>query len=609
MSALPALSLTGERPFLGVARSVTGRAWRDRLDPRGNAAALAIGQRHGLPELLARVLAGRGVSIEEVENYLDPTVRRLMPDPDTLTDMTAAAGRLAGAVERGEQIAIIGDYDVDGATSTALLVRVLRAAGLDPFFHIPDRQFEGYGPNVDAVRNIASRGATLLVTLDCGTTSGDALAEAKKLGLDTIVIDHHQAPEKLPLATALVNPNREDDLSKLGHLAAVGVTFMLVVALARELRRRGFWKDARPEPDLLSFLDLVALGTVADVVPLVGLNRAFVGRGLLAMRARENVGLRALMDVSRLSGPPAPFHLGFLLGPRINAGGRIGDATLGTKLLVTDDSAEAAAIAAKLDRLNEERRAIEKTTLDQAEAEALVSLGHEEKGAIVLASGEGWHPGVVGLVAARLKERFGRPAFAIAFLANTGTGSGRSIPGVDLGRAVRHAVDEGLLEKGGGHAMAAGLTVTREKLGALRAYLEEHLRDAVEAARAVDHLAIDGAITAGAATGELCTLIERAGPFGAGNPEPVFALAAHAVVYADPVGAAHVRLRLRAGDGRQIGAVAFRALGRPLGDALLAARGQPLHVAGTLSRDSWNGQERIELRVIDAAHADPLTAR
>jgi len=604
-----ALALAEPRAFLGVQSSVTGRAWRDRLDPRANAAALAIGQRHGLPELLCRVLAGRSVDLDEVESYLDPTIKRLMPDPHTLTDMKVATARLADAAERGEQVAIIGDYDVDGATSTALLVRLLRAAGLDPFFHIPDRQFEGYGPNVEAVRNIAGRGATLLVTLDCGTTSGEALAEARKLGLDTIVIDHHQAPEKLPHATALVNPNREDDLSGLGHLAAVGVTFILAVALVRELRRRGFWNDRRPEPDLLRLLDLVALGTVADVVPLLGLNRAFVGKGLLAMRARENIGLRALMDVSRLSGPPAPFHLGFLLGPRINAGGRIGDATLGTKLLVTDDPAEAAAIAMKLDRLNEERRAIEKVTLEQAEAEALASLGHDEKGAIVLASGEGWHPGVVGLVAARLKERFGRPAFAVAFLGNTGTGSGRSIPGVDLGRAVRHAVDEGLLEKGGGHPMAAGLTVMRDKLGALRAYLEEHLREQVEAARALDHLEIDGAITAGAATGELCGMIERAGPFGSGNPEPVFALAAHTVAYADPVGAAHVRLRLRAGDGWQIGAVAFRALGRPLGDALLAARGQPLHVAGTLSHDNWNGQERIELRVIDAAPAEPLAAR
>lgn len=597
------------RPFLGVHYSATGRVWRDRLDLRANAAALAISQRYGLPELLARVLAGRGVDLDEVDAYLDPTVKRLMPDPYTLTDMEAAAARLADAVERKEPVAIIGDYDVDGATSTALMVRTLRAAHLDPFFHIPDRQFEGYGPNVEAVRSIAARGAKLLLTLDCGTTSMDALAEARKLGLDVVVLDHHQAGELLPPTTALVNPNREDDLSDLGHLAAVGVTFMASVALVRQLRVRNFWSPIRPEPDLLRLLDLVALGTIADVVPLKGLNRAFVLKGLVAMRARENIGLRALMDASRLAGPPTPFHLGFLLGPRINAGGRIGDATLGTKLLVTDDPAEAAAIAAWLDQLNTERRTIEKDTLEQAEAEAMASLGMEEKGAIVLASGEGWHPGVVGLVAARLKERFGRPALAIALLGQTGTGSGRSIPGVDLGRAVRAAVEEGLLEKGGGHAMAAGLTVARAKLGALRAFLEENLRDAVARSRAIDHLPIDGALTAGGATPELFAMMERAGPFGSGNPEPVFALPAHVVSYADPVGEAHVRMRLRSGDGTQMNAIAFRALGRALGDTLLASRGEPLHVAGTLSRDIWQGRERVELRVLDAASAEPLTAR
>jgi single-stranded-DNA-specific exonuclease len=608
MSALP-LPHQAERAFLGVDRSVTGRVWRDRLDARGGANSLAIGQRHGLPELLCRVLAGRAVDLDAVEDHLDPTIKRLMPDPSRLTDMGAAATRLAEAVIRGDQIAILGDYDVDGAASTALLVRVLRAAGLDPFFYIPDRLFEGYGPNVEAVRKIAERGAHVLVAVDCGTTSLEALAEARKLDLDVVVLDHHQAAERLPIATALVNPNRQDDLSGLGNLAAVGVTFMAAVALVRELRARKFWNGARPEPDLLQLLDLVALGTVADVVPLVGLNRAFVSKGLVALRARENIGLRALMDVSRLSGPPAPWHLGFLLGPRINAGGRIGDATLGTRLLVTDDSAEAAAIAARLDQLNRERQEIEKSTLEAAEAEAMASLGAEEKGAIVLASGEGWHAGVVGLVAARLKERFGRPAFAIAFLGPTGTGSGRSIPGVDLGRVVREAVVHGLLEKGGGHAMAAGLTVSRAKLGALRAFLEERLRDAVEAARSTEYLAIDGALSAGAANAELWSMLERAGPYGAGNPEPVFALPSHVVVFADPVGAGHVRLRLRAGDGKQIGAVAFRAFTRPLGDAILAARGRPLHVAGALSMDRWNGQERIELRVVDAAPADPLSAR
>jgi single-stranded-DNA-specific exonuclease len=597
------------RPFLGVEKSVTGRVWRDRLDARGNAAALAIAQRYGHPELLSRVLASRGVGIDEVESHLDPTVKQWMPDPSTLTDMDKAAARLADAVERNEPIAIFGDYDVDGATSTALLTRVLRAAGTSPLFYIPDRIFEGYGPNVEAIRSLSDKGSKLLVTLDCGTTSGEALREARRLGLDVVVADHHQAGEQLPETAALVNPNREDDLSGLGHLAAAGVTFMLCVALVRELRKRNFWSNAQPAPDLLRLLDLVALGTVADVVPLKGLNRAFVQKGLIALQDRENLGLRALMDAARLNGPPAPYHLGFLLGPRINAGGRIGDATLGTKLLVTDDPAEAAGIAAELDRLNNERRMVEKQTLEAAEAEAMAALGIEEQGAIVLASGEGWHPGVVGLVAARLKEKFSRPAFAIAMLGSTGTGSGRSIPGVDLGRIVRRAVEEGVLIKGGGHAMAAGLTVAKEKLGALRAYFEEHLKDAVETARAEDHLSIDGALTAAGANAGLWRMLERAGPYGAGNPEPIFALPSHRVVYADPVGGAHVRLRLRSGDGVQIGGIAFRALERPLGKALLAARGQTLHVAGCLSRDSWQGQERIELRVLDAAAAEPLTAR
>ena len=601
--------MTESRAFLGVERSVEGRVWRDRLDLRGTQAATAISQRHGIPELLARVVAGRGVTPDEVENFLDPTIRRLMPDPNVLTDMERAASRLADAVQHSEQIAIIGDYDVDGATSTALLVRTLRAAGSDPFFHIPDRIFEGYGPNVEAIRNIDARGASLLVTLDCGTTSAEALGEAGKLGLDVVVIDHHQAGETLPLASALVNPNREDDLSGLGFLCAAGVTFMTCVALVRELRKRGHWTGTRVEPDLLQLLDLVALGTVADVVPLKGLNRAFVTKGLISLRNRENHGLRALMDAAKLEGPPEAWHLGFLLGPRINAGGRIGDATLGTKLLTTNDPAEANAIALKLDALNRERQSIEKETLDAAEAEALAALGHDEQGAIVIASGEGWHPGVVGLVAARLKEKFSRPAFAIAMLGQQGTGSGRSIPGVDIGRVVRGAVEEGLLVKGGGHAMAAGLTVTRDKLGDLRAYLDAQLRGPVEKARHEDCLEIDAAITARGANGELYSMIERAGPYGSGNPESVFALPAHTVAFADPVGQGHVRARLRSNDGGTISAIAFRAADRPLGQALLASRNRVMHVAGTLSINRWQGRETVEMRMLDAAPSDPLAAR
>jgi len=604
--ALTAPIVPTRRLFLGVERSACGRAWRDRLDERDAARALAIAQRHhDVPELLARILAGRGVEVDEVASFLDPTVRTLMPDPHTLAGMRAAATRLADAVTRGETIAILGDYDVDGATSAALLGRYLHHCGLRPIVHIPDRLFEGYGPNTEVVCALTARGASLLVTVDCGTTSHEPLAEARKLGLDVIVIDHHQADERLPAALAVVNPNRLDDLSTLGHLAAVGLVFMTVVAVNRELRARGFWTPQRPEPDLLGFLDLVALGTVADVVPLKGLNRAFVAKGLLALRRCDNAGLTALMDVARLGGPPEPWHLGFLLGPRINAGGRIGRATLGVDLLMQDDASECARLAAELDRLNRERQAIELATLAPAEAEAMAALGVEEKGAVVVTAADGWHPGVVGLVAARLKERFGRPAFAIALEpGGIGTGSGRSITGVDLGRAVRQAVSTGLVIKGGGHAMAAGVTLRKDTLSAFRAYLEDALASSVEAARREDALLIDGALTAAAANDVVVATIARAGPFGAGNPEPVIALPAHTLVYAEEVGQSHMRARLRAGDGSIINAIAFRAAGQKLGIALGQSRGRSVHAAGTLCLDRWNGVERVQLRMIDIAPAD-----
>jgi single-stranded-DNA-specific exonuclease len=594
------------RLFLEVERSICGRAWRDRLDEQGTSRAVAIAQRHNVPELLARILAGRGVAVDEVEAFLDPTVRRLMPDPHTVTAMEQAAARLADAMVRGEQVAIFGDYDVDGATASALLARFLRLSGSEPIVHIPDRIFEGYGPNVEAIRALAQRGATLLVTVDCGTSSIEPLAEARRLGQDVIVLDHHQADEKLPDAI-VVNPNRLDDLSGLGHLAAVGLVFMAVVAVNRVLRTRGFWTQVRPEPDLLGWLDIVALGTVADVVPLTGLNRAFVSKGLLALRRRDNAGLTALMDVARLSGPPEPFHLGFLLGPRINAGGRIGRADLGSLLLRTDDPVEAGRIAAELDRLNGERRAMETAMLEEAMAEAQAALGIEEKGAVVVTAAANWHPGVVGLLAARLKERFNRPAFAIALEpGGTGTGSGRSILGVDLGRTVRRAVAEGLLIKGGGHAMAAGVTVRHDALAEFRAYLERELAEGVAAARADQALLIDGAVSAAGANAALVETIAKAGPFGAGNPEPVVAVPHHVVAYAEAVGEVHVRARFRAADGGVLNAIAFRAAGQPLGEALMKNRGQPLHAAGTLSVDRWNGGERVQLRLIDLADPIPL---
>jgi single-stranded-DNA-specific exonuclease len=604
---LPATALPTETTpaFLGVQHSLTDKLWRDRLDARGAARALAIVQRHQLPEMLARVLAGRDVDIDAVPDFLDPTIRKLMPDPFTVTQMEVAAKRIADAAMRGEKVAIFGDYDVDGATSAALLAWHLRHCGLDPLIHIPDRLFEGYGPNTEAVRGLAAKGATLLITVDCGTTSIEPLTEAKRLGQSVVVIDHHQAGEELPVVDALVNPNRADDLSGLGHLAAVGLTFVTLVAVNRELRQRGFWSAEMPEPDLLGVLHHVALGTVADVAPLIGLNRAFVAKGLIAMRRRDHIGHTALMDVSRLNGPPEAWHLGFMLGPRINAGGRIGRADLGVRLLLEGDVSEAARIAAELDRLNNERRVIEQAAEAQAEAEALASLGLEDKGSVIVTASEGWHPGVVGLVAARLKEKFARPAFAIALEpGGIGTGSGRSIGGVDLGKAVRQAVHDGLLMKGGGHAMAAGVTLRKEKLAKFRAYLDSALAVDVAQSRHVNELFIDGAITARSATPELAATLNRAGPFGSGNPEPVVALPSHQLVFADEVGQAHLRLRFKAGDGAMVNAIAFRAVGQKLGHALLAQRGQVLHVAGSLAVDRYQGSERVQLRVLDVAVPD-----
>ena len=592
------------RLFLGVEKSALGKPWRDRLDGEGEARALAIAQSHGHSDLLARVLAARGVSADTCAAFLDPTLRALMPDPDCLQDMGAAVDRLAFAVERSEKVAIFGDYDVDGACASALVAGFLAACGTPFVIHIPDRIFEGYGPNVEAIRALAGEGARLLVTVDCGTTSFTPFEEAGSLDLDTIVVDHHQAPLELPKVLAIVNPNRQDDLSGLGQLCATGVAYMVLVGLNRALRQRGFWSPSRPAPDLLASLDLVALATIADVVPLRGLNRAFVTKGLAVMRTRGRPGLAALLDAAGAGGPPSPYHLGFLVGPRINAGGRIGDAALGAKLLLIEDAAEAARLAAELDRLNRERQTIEFATVAEAEAEALASLGLAEEGPVLVTAGENWHPGVVGLVAARLKERFQRPAFAIAFSGETGTGSGRSIEGVDLGRTIRKSVADGLLLKGGGHAMAAGVTLEKRRLGDFRAFLDAELAEPVKAARQGVTLFVDAALTAAAAHPELVTALERAGPFGAANPEPLFVFPSHRLVDVAEVGAGHIRVRAAAGDGTRLAAIAFRAAGRPLGQALVAARGgPPIHLAGHLTIDRWGGTERVQLRLVDAAPA------
>ena len=586
--------------FLDVENSFTGRAWRARLDAAGEARALAITQISGQDDLMARVLAGRGVGVDDVDRFLEPTLRDLMPDPFTLAGMAAATERLLRAVQRGEKIAIFGDYDVDGAASAACLSEYLEALGCPTLIHIPDRIVEGYGPNSEAMDSFKVQGADLVVTVDCGAVSHVPIAHAKSLGLDVVVFDHHQAPETLPEAFALVDPNRQDDLSGLGYLCAAGVTFMGLVALNRALRDAGFFANAKA-PDLMAALDLVALATVADVVPLVGLNRAFVTRGLAIMRKRERPGLAALFDVAGADGPPRAYHLGYIIGPRINAGGRIGDAALGARLLTTRDELQAKEIAAELDRLNRARQQIEIAMLAEAEAEAFAAMGAEERGAVVVVAGEGWPAGVVGLIAARLKERFERPAFALSLGATEATGSARSIAGVDIGKVVRAAVEAGLAIKGGSHAMAAGLTISRRRLGDLRAFLESSLAAPVGAARAGAVLSIDAALAASGASPKLVRSIEAAGPFGSGNPEPMFALARHRLTDVFPVGADHLRLRATAGDGSTIDAIAFRAAGKPLGQGLSQSRGKLVHLVGALSINRYGGREKAEMRVVDAA--------
>ncbi|CAN7452238.1 single-stranded-DNA-specific exonuclease RecJ [Mesorhizobium sp. LjNodule214] len=594
--------MTGEkRLFLDIRQSATGVSWEHRLTERQDMTALAIAQGYGVPDIVARVLAGRGVTAEQTERFLDPTIRDLLPDPASLTDMEKAAARIAGAIIAKEKVAIFGDYDVDGAASSALLKRFLGHFSVPSEIYIPDRIFEGYGPNPEAMRDLISRGATLIVTVDCGTNSAVSIDAAREAGADVVVLDHHQVGGPLPAADAVVNPNREDDLSGQGHLCAAGVVFLTLVQTARILRGR--LPDATP-PDLLSLLDLVALATVCDVVPLTGVNRAFVVKGLQVARQQKNEGLAALARMSRIGEPISTFHLAYLIGPRINAGGRIGDAALGSRLLATDDPVEANTIAETLDRLNQERQQMELEMLAQARAEADAELAGGNGPAVVVTASTTWHPGIVGLLASRLKDHARRPAFAIAFNANgVGTGSGRSVSGFDLGRLVREAADAGLIVKGGGHGMAAGITVERAKLGALRAFFEE--RAAAEVFRLQDEesLAIDGALAAEGATLALLDALEKAGPFGAGHVAPVFALPRHKLADARPVGTNHIRAELQSQSGGRIQAIAFRAVDTALGEFLFKNRGKTVHVAGSLSGNYWNGNRTVQFRITDAAIA------
>ncbi|MCR9235637.1 MAG: single-stranded-DNA-specific exonuclease RecJ [Alphaproteobacteria bacterium] len=588
------------RHFLGVEKSLTGKAWVESLDTKTQPIATAISQRHQLPELLGRVLAARGVDIDSAAQFLTPSLRDMMPDPKALTDMEKAADRLTKAIVDKQKVAIFGDYDVDGATSSALLFRFLQHFGISAKIYIPDRIFEGYGPNGPAIDGLIDDGAQLIVTVDCGSTSFEALEHAARRKCDVVILDHHQLGEQLPHAVALVNPNRQDDLSGQGHLAAVGVVFLTLVATLAVLKATNH--PQAKSCDLLAWLDLVALGTVCDVVPLKGLNRAYITKGLVAIRHGRNAGLNALMKTARLTGPANAYHLGFLVGPRINAGGRIGDASLGARLLTMDDSIAAETIAVQLDDLNKQRQAIETDMLAEAIAEAERDIGTGPGPSVLITGQDDWHPGIVGLLAARLKERFHRPAFAISYNPNgIGTGSARSVPGVDVGAAVRGAVEAGILTKGGGHAMAAGLTIERAQLGRFREYLEEHLSRAVDAARGQNQLRIDGAITANGATIEFMDLVERAGPYGSGHSQPVFALPAHFIGPAKIVGSGHVRASVSSGQGTRINAIAFRAADNPIGQTMLKNREGTFHLAGTFSLDHWGGRPSVQFRILDLA--------
>ncbi|MGA0539417.1 single-stranded-DNA-specific exonuclease RecJ [Neotabrizicola sp. VNH66] len=576
--------------FLGVESSLTGRRWIGPA-PATERLAEAMAQTTRLPLPLCRVLAARGVTPDEAPGFLTPQLRDLLPDPRSLHDMEKAAARLVLALQRRERIAVFADYDVDGGSSAALLLNWLRALGHDATLYIPDRIDEGYGPNVPAMQGLA-RAHSLILCVDCGTLSHEPVAAAAPS--EVVILDHHLAADTLPAAHAVVNPNRQDEDGRLAHLCAASVVFLTLVEANRQLRAQG-----TTGPDLLGLLDLVALATVADVAPLLGVNRAFVRQGLKVMARRERPGLRALADVSRMDSAPTSHALGFLLGPRVNAGGRIGQADLGARLLATADPAEAEALARRLDQLNTERRDItERVRLEamaQAEARGL-------DGPLVWAAGEGWHPGVVGIVAARLKEATGRPAVVIGLDGGIGKGSGRSVSGVDLGAAVQRVAAEGLLLKGGGHKMAAGLTVAEGSLEPAMARLADLLARQGAAAEGPRALHIDSLLMAEAASLPLTEQIEQAGPFGAAAPAPRFAIPA-APVSARRMGESHLRLTIRSAGGPGLEAVAFGAFDGPLGPALENAGHRRFHLAGRLEINSWGGRSKVQLRLEDAAEA------
>ncbi len=582
---------------LGVSHSFSGRAWRFRAYDEAQARALSLS---GMSAALAQILAARGVTRDGADSFLEPKLKTLLPEPYRIAHMEAAVTRFAHAIARKEQIAVFGDYDVEGACASALLVNYLRGFGLAPLLYIPDRMKEGYGPSDTAMRRLRGEGASLLVTVDCGAASHEAFSAAREVGLDAIVIDHH-AVEKNPPVLAHVYPNGPDDASGFTYICSAGLVFIFLVAVQRLLRDRGWFESAGvTESNLLAHLDIVALATVADVVPLLGVNRAFVRQGLRALQRLERPGLAALARIAAVAPPFTAFHLGFVFGPRINAGGRVGRCDLGARLLASNDAAEADELATALDVNNRERQAIESSIIETAQA---MAAGQSDKNVLMVA-GDGWHHGVVGIVAGRLKERHAKPSFVAGFdSTGLGRGSARSVPGVDVGALVRRAHDEGLLEAGGGHAMAAGFSVRRDKLEAFRAFLDANLDVQREIILTARDLVADSIVSAGGATLALLDDLDRAGPFGAGNPEPVFTMPDMLVAYAEIVGSAHVRFRLTGRDGTAIGGIVFREAETALGQGLMKSRGRRVHVAGKLKRDDYGGTARIQLHLEDAAPA------
>lgn len=562
-------------------------------------AARLLVQDAGLSPATARLLAARGVEAAGVQDYLHPSLKKLMPDPLVMAEMDIAVARVAASLEQGSRIAVFGDYDVDGSVSSALLVEFLAGLGAPPRLYIPDRMTEGYGPSAPAFAVLKAEGAGLVVTVDCGASGGAAFETARALGLDVVVLDHHRV-EARPDALAHVNPNQPGDTSGLTYVCAAGVTFLFLVALNRHLRNSGFYAArGLAEPDLREHLDMVGLATVCDVVPLVGINRAFVRLGLGQLSKLSRPGLKALAELARAAPPFTAYHLGFVFGPRINAGGRVGRSSLGADLLVTRAAEPAVEFATLLDLHNQERREIEKRILEEAVALA----APQENAPFLLVEGEGWHPGVVGIVAGRLKERFAKPAFVAGFEGGMGRGSARGIAGLDIGRMVRGAREAGLIESGGGHAMAAGFSLMAAQLGPFREFLHAQFAGADAALAAAGALELEAVSSPAAATPALVREIALAGPFGAGNPEPLLGFPDLKVAFADVAGGDHVKLWLVGGDGSRLDAIAFRAVGTPLGEGLLASRGRLIHAVGKLRSDDWGGVERAQLQIEDAAPA------